>query len=161
MLLSPPASVPSCRIGISQLDPGEPSVRETSRICLPCGLVREPLLTQASLLSPHPPHPHLVSHTLSGFWSPPARLTHRLSKEKAKKKKKKEKGREKKREKKKAIPSQDACALSLKGWRTVLAAAVQPTAPAEVERMPRHCGARSVGSCLSTLSGQLDRAHLA
>lgn len=53
MLVSPPASVPSCPIGISQLDPGEPSIRETSRICLPCGLVWEPLLTQGSLLSPH------------------------------------------------------------------------------------------------------------
>lgn len=85
--------------------------------------------------APHPglpaePSPHLnsVSHTLSGFWSPPARLTHRLSKEKAKKKRK---GKGKGKRKKKAIPSQDACALSLKGWRTVLAAAIQPTDPAE------------------------------
>ena len=61
--------------------------------------------------APHPglpaePSPHLnsVSHTLSGFWSPPARLTHRLSKEKAKKKKRKRKGKGKGKRKKK--PSQ-------------------------------------------------------
>lgn len=69
--------------------------------------------------APHPglpaePSPHLnsVSHTLSGFWSPPARLTHRLSKEKAKKKKEKEKGREKEREKKSHPKPRCLCPLS-------------------------------------------------
>ena len=59
--------------------------------------------------APHPglpaePSPHLnsVSHTLSGFWSPPARLTHRLKRRQKKKKKKKREG--KRKEKKKSHP---------------------------------------------------------
>lgn len=34
-----------------------------------------------------------------------------------------------------------------------------PQTQLKVERMPWHCGAHSVGSCLPALSGQLDRAH--
>ena len=115
--------------------------------------------------APHPglpaePSPHLnsVSHTLSGFWSPPARLTHRLSKEKAKKK---EKGREKEREKKKPSQAKMPVPSLWRGGELCWQLLSNPQTQLKVERMPWHCGARSVGSCLSTLSGQLDRAHLA
>ena len=102
--------------------------------------------------------------TLSGFWSPPARLIIRLSKEKAKK----EKGREKERKKKKkSQPSHDAWVLSLQWGRTVSATALRPTGPTEGgdSELWRGCrgsgGARSVGSCLPALSGRHDHARLA